>query len=221
MRNIRFLLSSSLSALLAFSTLPVQAELFKWTDENGKVHYSDKVPPNQSRHQRDVLNEQGMTVKKVEAARTAEQLKEDEKQARLLEEQKRKDKKQAAYDKMLLDSYLNEEGLIDTRDAKISAIENIIRASNITLKSQEQRLMELRKKAADHERGSKSVPETVLNQIYNVKDQIQKTHDYIARKQIEQKETRNKYDEDIQRYRALKGNDQSNTQSLVNYSKAP
>ena len=32
---------------LAFTASYVQAEVFKWTDENGQVHYSDKKPENQ------------------------------------------------------------------------------------------------------------------------------------------------------------------------------
>jgi hypothetical protein len=30
---------------LCFLVLPAWAELYKWTDENGKVHYSDQPPP--------------------------------------------------------------------------------------------------------------------------------------------------------------------------------
>ncbi len=203
--------NSSLSVLCAialmFSIAPVQAKLYKWTDDNGKIHYSDKVPPQHSKHKRDELNEQGITVKKIEAAKTAEQLKKEEEQAKIREEQKRKDEKQAAYDQMLLASYLSEEGLINSRDANIAAIENIIQASNDTLKNQEQRLMDLRKSAANHERSGKSVPEGILKQIKNTRDQIQRTHDYIAIKQEEQETTRRKYEKDIQRYRELKGND--------------
>lgn len=203
--------NSSLSALCAialmFSIAPVQAKLYKWTDDNGKVHYSDKVPPQYSKHKRDELNAQGITVKKIEAAKTAEQLKEEEKQAKILEEQRRKEEKQATLDRILLNSYLSEEGLINARDANIAAIENIIQASNDTLKNQEQRLMDLRKSAANHERSGKSVPEDILKQIKNTQDQIQRTHDYIATKQTEQETTRNKYEKNIQRYRKLKGND--------------
>ena len=207
MRKNKISLPVLLAIVLAISTQATLAgKLYKWVDENGKVHYSDKVPPKHSKHQRDVLNERGITVEKVEAAKTAEQLKEEEKQAKLLEEQNRKDEKRAAYDRMLLNSYLSEDNLINTRDAKITAIENIIRATNNTLKHQEQRLMELRKSAANHERGDKSVPESVLTQIKNTQDQIQKTHNYIARKRVEQEETRKKYEKDIQRYRELKGN---------------
>jgi len=31
-----------LSFLLALSALPAQAEIYKWTDANGKLHYSDR-----------------------------------------------------------------------------------------------------------------------------------------------------------------------------------
>jgi len=193
-----------------FSIAPVQAKLYKWTDENGKVHYSDKVPPQHSKHKRDELNEQGITVKKIEAAKTAEQLKKEEEQAKILEEQRRKEEKQATLDQILLNSYLSEEGLINARDAKIVAIDNIILASNNTLKNQEQRLMELRKSAANHERSGKSVPEAIHKQIKNTQNQIQRTHDYIAGKQAEQETTRKKYEKDIQRYRELKGNNLNN-----------
>ncbi len=206
--------NSSLSALCAialiFSIAPVQAKLYKWTDDNGKVHYSDKVPPQHSKHKRDELNEQGITVKKVEAAKTAKQLREEEKQAKILAEQKRKDEKQATYDRMLLNSYLSEEGLINARDAGLTAIENIILASNNTMKNQEQRLMDLRKSAANHERSGKSAPEAVIKQIKNTQDQIQRTHDYIAGKQKEKETIRNKYGKDIQRYRILKGSNPNN-----------
>ncbi len=30
---------------LCLLALPVWAETYKWTDENGKVHYSDQLPP--------------------------------------------------------------------------------------------------------------------------------------------------------------------------------
>lgn len=216
MKTINLSLSAFLIFLLAFSTLPVQAKLYKWVDEEGKVHYSDKVPPQHSKHKRDVLNKRGMTVKKIEAAKTAEQLIEEEKQAKIREEQKRKDEKQATYDQMLLNSYLSEEGLINTRDAKVTAISNIIQASNNTLRNQEKRLMDLKKAAANYERGDKPIPKSTLKQIKDTQEQIQKTHGYIANKQVEQESIRVKYEKDIQRYRKLKGNSISRTSARSN-----
>ena len=203
-----------------FSITPVQAKLYKWTDENGKVHYSDKVPPQHSKHKRDELNEQGITVKKIAAPKTAEQLKKEEQQAKIRAEQERKEQKQARYDQMLLNSYLSEDGLINARDANITAVENVIQASNDTLKNQEQRLMDLRKSAANYERSGKPVPEGILKQIKNTQEQIQRTHDYIATKQGEQETTRKKYEKDIQRYQKLKGHDSNNNSSNHNNENA-
>ena len=50
---------------------PATAKLYRWVDENGRTHYTDKLPPNQSSRARIELNEQGMKVKKVERAKTA------------------------------------------------------------------------------------------------------------------------------------------------------
>ncbi|MCB1629640.1 MAG: DUF4124 domain-containing protein, partial [Xanthomonadales bacterium] len=50
------------------------AKLYKWVDENGNVHYSDQVPPSQAKQARSELNEQGVAVKQVDRALTAEEL---------------------------------------------------------------------------------------------------------------------------------------------------
>lgn len=48
--NKIFALCLSLTLLLLIpllTTLPAAADIYQWTDENGKVHYSDKPPRNQ------------------------------------------------------------------------------------------------------------------------------------------------------------------------------
>ena len=40
----------------------VEQRLYKWTDNNGVVHYGDKIPPEYADRDRDVLNDQGVRV---------------------------------------------------------------------------------------------------------------------------------------------------------------
>jgi len=71
------------------SSSQVAPNLFKWTDENGKVHYGDHVPPEYATQERKVLNEQGVEMKTLEAAKTPEQIAEEERLAAERKEQER------------------------------------------------------------------------------------------------------------------------------------
>ena len=39
-----------------------QQRLYRWKDENGVVHYGDKIPPEYANRDRDVLNRQGVDI---------------------------------------------------------------------------------------------------------------------------------------------------------------
>jgi hypothetical protein len=45
-------------------TVSVQAQVYKWVDENGEVHYSETLPPDFKDKQHDVLDNTGLTRQK-------------------------------------------------------------------------------------------------------------------------------------------------------------
>jgi Domain of unknown function (DUF4124) len=75
------------------------AQLYKWTDENGKVHYSDTVPPSANDRARREIRSDGVVTKQVDRAMTPEERRaaavksaEEEKVRIAKEERERKDK---------------------------------------------------------------------------------------------------------------------------------
>src|SRR6266850_6131886 len=46
---------------------------YRWTDEQGVVHYGDRIPPQYAQKERAVLNSQGVEVRKLDAQKTPEQ----------------------------------------------------------------------------------------------------------------------------------------------------
>ena len=57
--------SAAAALSLALLTLPVAgsaAEVYRWVDENGEVHYSESLPPDFKDKGHDVLNDQGLVV---------------------------------------------------------------------------------------------------------------------------------------------------------------
>ena len=71
-------------------SMSVQAKLYKWVDENGQVHYGDKVPPKYLKGERQELNEQGALVKQYDRAMTPEEKAEKRRRKR---RRRRKEKK--------------------------------------------------------------------------------------------------------------------------------
>jgi len=55
--------------LLCLITLPASAGLYKWTDEQGKVHYSDVPPPRQTPQQVDIVKPGGVAPTPVPTVR--------------------------------------------------------------------------------------------------------------------------------------------------------
>src|SRR4030095_9995547 len=65
----------SLVVLAAFILLPrgVHATTYKWVDDKGVVHYTDKLPPEALNKGSVELNKQGIPVKKNDPALSPEQ----------------------------------------------------------------------------------------------------------------------------------------------------
>ena len=109
------------STLLACSLLcaPIaNAWMYKWVDNEGKVHYGDSIPPEFSDKERKRINERGRTVKVFEAAKTPEEIAEAKRleEIRLAELKKAED--QARRDNVLMATFSNEEDMVKTRDSK-------------------------------------------------------------------------------------------------------
>jgi Domain of unknown function (DUF4124) len=75
------------------------AQLYKWTDENGKVHYSDSVPPSANDRARKEIRSDGIVKGQIDRALTPEERRaaaqkaaEDEKVRIAKEERERREK---------------------------------------------------------------------------------------------------------------------------------
>jgi len=177
--------------------------LYRWVDENGKVYYSDKVPPSESKQERAILNEQGRKVETLERAKTQEEYIEAKRQAKLTEERRKLDAKLAAYDRMLLKTYQTEDALFYRRDSDLLTIDNLIQIAQNTIESQTRELQALQNRAADHERTGRQVPGYLLQKIKVSNEKIRYSRKYIAERKKERQQAMTKFDKDLKRYREL------------------
>ncbi len=104
------------------------AQLYKWTDENGKVQYSDTVPPTANDRARKELRSDGTIKRETERALTAEEKRlaavraaEEAKAKEVQAERERKDK-------ALLATYTDLKDFERVRDRALATLDNEIRA---------------------------------------------------------------------------------------------
>ncbi len=189
---------------LAVATPADAGRLFKWVDENGKVHYGDKIPPEYARQERKVLNEQGVEVKTLEAAKTPEQIAEEQRLEAQRREEERRRAEEAAHDRMLLATFASEDDMVMARDGKIAAIDAVIKVTRGRIESLEENLAGYTREAAELERAGKPIPARLQDDIVAAKAQIQRYKDYIEAKRREQEAIRKQFEADIRRFRELK-----------------
>lgn len=194
----------TLSAVLLSSTFCVHAKMYKWVDENGQMHFGDRIPEKYLTKEHDELNEQGFKTKHREAAKTAEEkaeekrLKQEREKAVLEEEKKRK------LDRVLLDAYDSERDLIAARDSRLEAVgvqiqlaESIINNSNKKIGSIEQQVTEIKA-------SNRKVPEDLYKSIEIEKEQVKVHGRALENYKKRSDEIAAQYNDYIERFRAAK-----------------
>ena len=123
--------SIKLFALLIFLTAGVaEANMYRWVDANGKVTFSDKVPPSMSQKGHTSLNKNGIESAKVSSSEELKLKKQiEEKKTEILAEMteaKKAEAEQHRKDKQLLATYENREELSGFFINKLSMIDQRI-----------------------------------------------------------------------------------------------
>ena len=192
--------------ILMMSTLFVasaQAGLYRWVDENGAVHYGDKVPAKYLKQEHDELNEQGTTVKKHDRAMTAAEKAEKKRQEaerKRLENEKRA---QALRDRVLTDTYTTERDLVAARDARLDAIDSQLRLSKDIIESSKVKVTKTEQLIKRIKESGKMVPEVTYVKLEREKLQLATQQGVQQGHQIKREEVIEQFNGYIERFREL------------------
>jgi len=188
--------------LLAVSQ-PVSAKLFKWVDDQGNVQYSDKLPPSAVKKPYEKLDKHGLVIDRKGRAKTPEEIAEEERIKKLREETQRQIAEQQAKDRILLNTYRSEDDIILARDGKLATIDSQIRITYTNIDRLKERLSSHKKRAADLERRGKKIPAQLQMSIDNTRGEIKDSYASILRQEKDKNSIREKYEEDLARFRKL------------------
>ena len=207
MKNL-YKLSVLVLLMVGFSA---EAKLYKWVDENGKVHYSDKMPPDQIKNAHETLSQHGVVKEKVERDLTDEEkaARADEiKRQRALAEQIALEKERLEKERnKILMSYSSADQITRLKHERISALERNIETARENLQIQEKNQTDLLSRAADKERSGELVSDVFMSQIDQIRDQIKFQKQFIVDKTAEIEATRTKYDDELAKYLKFTGED--------------
>jgi len=194
------------SALLLAVAAPADAQkkkLYRWTDAEGKVHYTDALPPEAAKNERDTLNETGRSVDHTARAMTEEERAAHEaEQARVAAEKEAAEEK-AKMDAVLVASYPSEAELQRAYKERFDLIEQSVESARVGIRSQEKSLGDLLAHAGDLERNGKPVPANVVDSIGKTRSQVAEQRDYLAKREAERAALQKEYDDLLSRYREL------------------
>ncbi len=158
-----------LTIALLFSTLIATqseaANLYKYTDDQGREIVSSRVPAEFVRNGYQILNERGQVIEVVERSLSAEELavQSEEKKSLRLAEQARLE--QEAADTMLLRLYRSPEEVIRRRDSTVSELDGQFTVLSSLLEDVEEKLAELEQKVVNNENAGNEVLAHLIAQV--------------------------------------------------------
>ena len=197
------LVGAALGALaLLSSSAPAHAATYKWVDEKGVVHYTDKMPPEDVNKARIELNKQGVPVKATEPAPTPEQRRAKAQEEERQKQQAKDQAELARKDRALLSSYTSESEIDLARNRSLRTIESVVQSSKAYSEQLAKRKagLEAKKKT---EFANKPMPAAMERELETTTAELARQEDLLALKQKEVIAVNAKYDADKKRWHEL------------------
>ena len=177
--------------------------LYKWVDEQGVTHYGDRIPPEYAAQEQQVINSQGVEIKRLEAQKTPEAL--------AAEDQKRAEAEQSKNrDRNLLNTYASVQEIERLRDQRVTLLSDQIKVTSQFLevlngKLKKLRVSSLRFKPYSSEPNAPAMPDQMAEDLVRVGNDIRTQEENLREKRSEETIMSKKFDSDIERFKELKG----------------
>jgi hypothetical protein len=187
-----FFSSVTITAAL-IGAMPAAAQLYKWTDANGKVHYTDSVPPEATNAARKEISSDGIVRKSVDRAMTPEERRvaaikaeADAKESAARIDRERKDK-------ALLSTYSNVTDFDRVRDRGLAIVDGEITAFGRQLVGLDARRAELAKQVDVATKTKKGSLAKLEGELKTVDAEITAARDFETKRKIDRVELEKNY----------------------------
>ena len=207
----------TLAAVVATSATllgyPAAAATYKWVDDQGVVHYTDKMPPEAVNKGTTVIDKQGRQVQKIDPAPTPEQRKALEAAAEQKQATAKAHEERARKDRALLLSYTNEDEIEVAKKRALATMQTQLHSAEAytaDLKKQQEALAKRKAGYAD-----KPIPPELQRDLNNLEIELSRQAAVIQQKKEEIITVGAKYDADKQRWRDIKADPERSAEALA------
>lgn len=175
---------------------------YRWVDENGVVHYGDRVPPQYVQKESAILNSHGVEVGKLDAQKTPEQLAEDARRQSVVLRQKQ-------HDSFLLTTYASVGDIERLRDERLETLQAQRHAAEQYMENLHSRLALLQTRAMlfkpyNPRPEARRMPDELAEDLVRTLNEMRTQQGTLTTKDGEELTLRQQFQADISRYQELR-----------------
>jgi len=176
-------------------------DLYKWTDDQGVVHYGDSIPPQYAEKAHEMLNKQGVAVGHSDAQKSPEELAAEARDHDAVLKQKQ-------HDSFLLATYTSVKDIESLRDVRLDQLQGQRNAAELYVENLRSRLIALQVRAKrfrpyDTKPKARRMPDDLAEDLVHTLNEMHTQSGALTAKNEEVAAVRAQFDGDIQRYREL------------------
>lgn len=176
--------------------------VYRWVDEQGVVHYGDRVPPQYAQKEATVLNGEGVAVDELSAEKSPA---EQQAAARAREALQR----QHQHDDFLLTTYTSVHDIESLRDERLAQLKGQRLAAEQYIAGLHERLLALQARAMlfkpyNTDSRAARMPDDVAEQLVRTLNEIRSQRNALASRDEQESAVRAQFQADIDRYRELR-----------------
>ena len=179
-------------------------KLYRWVDKDGKVQFSDSLPPEAIDQARTEMSNTGRVVADVDRALTPEEQAAAELAAAEAERLEAEAERVRKSEEAMLASFQTEDDLRRAQDTKVTMLQQTLEAIEAAISSQRASLTALLLQASENELAGKAVNAAQAQTIVQLHREIGKQQQMLIVKQAELIDADRQLEFLVQRFRALK-----------------
>lgn len=210
----RTLTTLTLTSLFMVAASAQAAEVYRWVDENGEVHYSESLPPDFQDKGHDVLNERGIVTDEdlKLTPPPAEELPEEEQLKELPRDSSGQQRPKQLYsdaemqrrmDNFLMLRYDSEQEINDAMNVEIKQLAYDRRLLETTRDSMQNSYRGQLRQAANTQRAGLQVPEQTIFEINDLQGKIEENAKSIGFLKQREEDIQETFQQQLDRYRYL------------------
>jgi hypothetical protein len=205
------------TAFVALATMAADNKIstYRWVDNEGVVHYGDRIPPEYAGNDLSIVNDQGVTVARVAGQQSAEELAAEAEEKARLEAENQQREEALLRDRVLLSTYLSVEEIEALRDRRLELVEGQMRVTQIYLDNLREKLLKLEKESKrfspySDDPNARPIDEKLARELSDTLDSIMLYEKNLEKSRTEQAQLTAKFAADITRFQELNGLSKAN-----------